>query len=116
MEHLLKSGKGSNEIRFNCRDWMRNPEPPMVLVDGLQRLTAARLFVANKLPVFGYVLQEYEDWKISIRNIGLSLSFRINDLPTRKHVLKWYLEINAGGVVHTESELNRVRQLLEKEA
>jgi len=39
----------------------------------------------------------------------------------RKHlekageVLQWYLDFNSGGVVHTEEELKKVRELLESE-
>jgi hypothetical protein len=29
--------------------------------------------------------------------------------------LEWYLQLNNGGVVHTEEEINRVRQLLDDE-
>ena len=64
VEHMLKGGKGSEELRFNCVNWMRDPKPPMVLVDGLQRLTAVQLFMNNRLPVFGYTLHEYEDHKL----------------------------------------------------
>jgi hypothetical protein len=39
----------------------------------------------------------------------------VNDLKTREEVLQWYLDLNSGGVVHTEEELNRVREMLEKE-
>jgi hypothetical protein len=30
-------------------------------------------------------------------------------------VLKWYLEFNSGGTVHTEAELNKVRKMIEEE-
>ena len=47
VEHLLQGGKGSDEIRFNCPGWNGDFRGPMVLVDGLQRLTAVRLFLSN---------------------------------------------------------------------
>jgi len=43
------------------------------------------------------------------------MRININDLPTRKDVLQWYLQMNTGGTVHTEEEINRVKMLLEKE-
>jgi hypothetical protein len=39
----------------------------------------------------------------------------VNDLKTKAEVLQWYLDINSGGVVHTETELEKVKRLLTKE-
>jgi hypothetical protein len=39
----------------------------------------------------------------------------VNELKTRREVLQWYLDLNAGGVVHTTKEIERVRELLAKE-
>ena len=112
VEHFLKGGQGSSEIRFNCPGWMGNrEETSMVLVDGLQRLTALLGFLKNYISAFGFYRSEFED---RIPN-DLSLSFRVNDLRTRADVLRWYIEINAGGVAHTDEEINRVRDLLAKE-
>lgn len=36
----------------------------------------------------------------------------INSLMTKYKVLQWYIEMNSGGTVHSEHELNRVRDLL----
>jgi hypothetical protein len=38
----------------------------------------------------------------------------VNDLKTEAEVLRWYLEINAGGTPHTEEELDKVRKMLKK--
>ena len=43
------------------------------------------------------------------------MKINVNDLPTRKNVLQWYIEHNAGGTIHTEEEINRVKELLKKE-
>jgi len=34
---------------------------------------------------------------------------------TRAEVLTWYLQINAGGVVHSDEEIERVKELLKEE-
>ena len=39
----------------------------------------------------------------------------INNLQTRKEVLQWYIELNSGGTVHTDAEIDRVKKLLRKE-
>lgn len=110
VEHLLRGGTGSNTIRFNCTGWMRRRQQDMVLVDGLQRITATTRFLCDEIPAFGSFYHEYEDTPGLIM-----LTFLVNDLPTRADVLQWYLEINEGGVVHTEAEIARVRALLEAE-
>ena len=114
VEHLLKGGQGSTEIRFNCIGWNTNKTGDFVIVDGLQRLTAVRRFLDNEIPVFGHYLNEYEDAKVGLR-LTRGLTFRINNLATRKEVLEWYVEINEGGVVHTSEEINRVKELIRKE-
>lgn len=86
----------------------------MVLVDGKQRLEAVRKFMRNELPIFdGYYLKDCEP-KI-LRMTDADLVFSVNNLKTRKEVLQWYLDLNDGGVLHTEEELAKVRSLLKKE-
>ena len=111
VEHILRGGKGSELIRFNCPGWDRTFDGQMVVVDGKQRLTACLRFVRNDLPAFGHYHQDFQD-RIPIT---INLRFMVNDLNTRKEVLSWCLEINEGGVAHTDQELAKVRHLLEAE-
>ncbi|WP_310412530.1 DUF262 domain-containing protein [Chamaesiphon sp. OTE_8_metabat_110] len=113
VEYILRGGKTS-ELLFNTKGNYANTSEDFVCVDGLQRLTALLLFLEDKLPVFGgYTRSQIEGIDILLRD--LHLSFRINELLTRKAVLQWYLELNAGGTPHTDSEIDRVRDLLRKE-
>jgi hypothetical protein len=41
--------------------------------------------------------------------------FHINDLRTRAEVLQWYLDLNTGGTVHSDEEIEKVKKLLERE-
>lgn len=112
VEYKLKGGSGSNVLLFNCPGWMDDFRGPYLLVDGKQRIEAVRKFLRNELVIFGkYKFSDFED------HLGWRPDFLwcVNDLNTRKQVLQWYLEINTGGVVHTEEELNKVRKLLEEE-
>ena len=43
----------------------------------------------------------------------ITLKVHINNLKTKKEVLTWYLEMNTGGTVHTDDELDRVRKMLD---
>lgn len=112
VEYLLQGGKAARTILFNCPGWMDNFDGPFVCVDGLQRITACLKFMDDKLAVFdGHYLHDFED-KIPI---GVDLLLNINNLKTRKEVLRWYIELNSGGTVHTETEIARVKELLKKE-
>ena len=113
VEHLLRGGIGSNTIRFNCTGWRGQDSDmePMVCVDGKQRLTACIKFLDDEIPAFGHYFSEFQDKP----NILCGLIFRVNDLPTRADVLRWYLEINRGGTQHTSREIRKVEQLLEIE-
>lgn len=84
----------------------------MVLVDGLQRLTAFIRFLNNEIPIFGTYYKDFDDRP---RMSNGMLKFNVNDLQTRAEVLRWYIEMNSGGVVHSEDEINRVKKLLEQE-
>lgn len=110
IEYKLKGGQGSDIILFNCPGWMDNWKGPFQLVDGKQRLNAVLLFLNNEIPVFGNnYYSNFED-----RLFNVHFTFHINNLKTRKEVLQWYIELNTGGTVHTEEEINKVRSMLEE--
>jgi hypothetical protein len=114
IEHVLQGGKASNELRFNCIGWMKTYEGPMVLVDGLQRLTAVRRFLRDEIRAFGHTCTELKVPEHHHRvPSDYAFVIYINDLRSRKDVLQWYLELNGGGTVHSQDELNRVKALLE---
>ena len=112
VEYILRGGKTS-ELLFNTKGNYASTSEDFVCVDGLQRLTALLLFLEDKLPVFGHTRSQIEGIELLLREIYLT--FRINELLTRRAVIQWYLEINAGGTPHTREEIDRVRDLLKKE-
>lgn len=114
VEYILKGGKSSRDIFFNQPYWPSvKLSHRLELVDGKQRLEAVRKFLRNDLPIFGgYKITDF-DGRPSISDA--SFKFHVNDLPQRKMVLQWYLDLNDGGVVHTDEELNKVRQMLFEE-
>lgn len=114
IEYKVRGGPGFDVLYFNHPGWGGSYIGDFVLVDGLQRLTAIRKFLNNKLPVFsGYFLDDFEDKRILLRSI--KIKFSVNSLKTRAEVLTWYIEMNSGGLVHTDEEIQRVKNLLEKE-
>lgn len=112
VEFLLRGGKSSRVIYWNCPSWPETLEgQPFQLVDGKQRLEACRRFIGNELKAFGCLFSEFTG-PISLMT---SLTFNINGLKSRAEVLQWYLDLNSGGVVHTDEEITKVRKLLEVE-
>jgi len=133
VEYILSGGMSGREIYFNCVGWMKDWKGPFVIVDGKQRLHAARLFMDNKLQVFGKKVEvkpcmlapmggeEIQDgyFRKDIEgrlSLNAQFIFAVNDLKTRAEVLKWYLEMNTGGTPHTATEIARVKNLLTSEA
>ncbi len=113
VEFILQGGNSSKDIYFNCPGWMTNWKGPFELVDGKQRLEACLSFLRGSLSIFGGIYAgDFTDKPACIHG---TLKFHINNLETRQKVLQWYLDINSGGVVHTNDELDKVRKLLEKE-
>ena len=100
MEYLLRGGKQQNIIYFNCPWWQHGSSDGanFVIVDGLQRLTTARMFLADEFPVFGSYFSEYVDIPRSTQG----LRFNVNDLPTKRDVVQWYININSNGTPHSQ--------------
>jgi|SRR5579872_72202 len=115
LEFFFRGGRTSRVIYLNCpifggRSQSKNADDlRMVLADGKQRLEAIRRFTANEIPVFGSLRSEYTDWP---NVLGQSIEINVNDLPTRKEVVRWYIEMNSGGTPHTEAEIEKARALL----
>ena len=113
VEFILRGGSGARDIMCNHPNWQSAGHGPYELVDGKQRLTAVLAFMRGQIRVFGHTFSEYEDKQFLRFHAGLK--WHVNELATRREVLQWYLDLNAGGVVHTNEELDRVRTLLAKE-
>jgi hypothetical protein len=117
MEYFLRGGKSGLDIYTNCPTWnegsygFENPNAWFVLVDGKQRLDAALGFLNNEFAVFGHYYRDFTDTpRIHLGNF----KWHVNSLKTRKECLQWYLDLNCGGTVHTDDELDKVRELLKQ--
>lgn len=115
IEYILRGGLFSKEIYFNCPNYTGGTDPvgPMQLVDGKQRMTAIFGWIDNKVSIFDGVF--IGDMIGRARGHIATIKLHVNDLQTRAEVLQWYLDLNSGGVVHTEDELVKVRNMLEIE-
>lgn len=128
VEYFLKGGRSGRTFYFNHPQWMnwnakKGEYRDFVVVDGLQRITALLAFVRGELPAFGlYVYSllnppnvECFQGKLMHLKCNSNLIININNLPTRAHVLRWYLQMNSGGTPHTKAELQRVKDMLDAE-
>lgn len=112
VEYILQNGTSGKEFYFNHTNGLlsisRRPYE-FVCVDGLQRITAILKFLHNKIPAFGTLCKDFED---RLRMSNVTFNVYVNNLKTKKLVLKWYLEMNSGGTPHTQEELDKVREML----
>lgn len=112
IEYALKGGKSGRELYFNCVGWQGKYDGEFVIVDGKQRLHAVMQFLDNKVPVFGgYYFKDISGHLPTTAEF----IFCVNDLPTRKEVLQWYLEMNTGGTPHSKEEIEKVKLMLDSE-
>ena len=93
------------------------------LVDGLQRITAVRRFYLNEVPMeltdgTRMYLRDFssEDQKMLCGNGGPVLTIKYTKYENRADVLRFYIRLNRGGTVHSDAEIDRVRELLAKES
>lgn len=112
IEFVLKGGKSGRDLYFNMAGWMTDFEGDFVCVDGLQRITAIQRFLNNEIKVFG---QYYKDFGERTDRVRHNMCIHVNTLKTKREVLQWYIEMNAGGTPHSKEEIERVRKLMEQE-
>lgn len=110
VEYLLRGGSAGRDLLFNCRGWTRptkGESGPYEIIDGLQRLTSVRMFLAGNLHAFGRPISMFTGrmrYFLGFRWVMFELS--------RPEVLQLYIDLNAAGTPHAESEIARVRALL----
>lgn len=118
VEALIRAN-APRTIKFNCPGWQSRGEntgdiAPFTFqcIDGLQRLTSVRMYMAGKVKVFGGLsVTDLENSPFDDRRIHLQ--FEVFEFRWREQLLTYYLDLNEGGSVHTAEELDRVRGLLE---
>jgi len=112
LEFFFRGGKSARVIYINHPGWQDNYKGECVLLDGKQRVEAFRRFYNNEITIFGSYLKDFTD---KPDNVMHTLRINVNNLKTRAEVLQWYIDFNSGGTVHTTEEIDKVRNLLEKE-
>lgn len=120
IEYLLRGGTAANTIHWNHAYWEffpghAAPDLPyeLQIVDGKQRLEAVRRFMRGEVRAFGMLATDFAGTEFDVNRVfNFRLRMNIHSLTSRAELLKFYLALNSGGVVHTPEELDRVRGLL----
>lgn len=112
VEYIIRGGRDGRDIYFNHPGWQSSYKGEMVCMDGLQRVTAVIRFTNDEIRAFGALASEFD----VLPAMSVTLRFNVFRLATRKEVLKWYIQFNSAGVIHSDEELNRVRDLMEAES
>lgn len=106
------------KIIFNSPAWssdkVRGDIAPHVVqcVDGLQRLTSIRKFMAGDLAVFGGLkAQDLLQTAFSPRRLGANIQVCVYEFHWRSELLSFYIQHNSGGSVHSTEEIERVQAL-----
>lgn len=106
------------KLLFNCPGWTRTeacdgdiPANTFQCIDGLQRLTAVRKFMAGEFRVFDRYFAA--DLKASPFDLArYRMSVEVFEFNRRADLLQFYIDLNSGGTVHAPSEIERVRGLI----
>jgi hypothetical protein len=126
MESFLRK-IAPDRIFFNCPSYQSPgakkkagdiPEGTFQCVDGLQRLTAVRAFVAGEFRVFaaddgsfeGYSADDLKGTSFDPRRYTLKIC--VFEFDTRAELLQFYVDLNRGGVAHSDEEIQRVKELM----
>lgn len=112
VEYLISGGVSGREIYFNAPHWMGDvPEVKMVIVDGKQRISALLDFIDGKFSIFEGAF--FNDLRYEDKG-QLTLNFNVNDITDYKDVVRWYISMNTGGSMHTEDDIAKAKEELNK--
>ena len=111
VEFILCGGKSGRDFYFN---WNRDNDE-YLCVDGLQRTTALERFINGEIKVFGQYFADFGFTKFIAGGNPLpeyGVKIYQNNLSSRKEVLQWYVDMNAGGTPHTNDEIEKVKRMI----
>lgn len=117
-------GDTGRTITLNCPDFQRDEDKNtdlkgFVVVDGLQRLTAVRSFMNDEFTIFNDVVEgglnknSFDGTRFGIKS-NKGLRFNILNFQFKRELLDYYIAFNDGGSVHTQEEIQRVKEMRNK--
>jgi hypothetical protein len=115
--HLIEGGATPILIFNRDGDYQKSDE----VVDGKQRITACYRWLTGRIPaeLTDGRLVYFHDLDAESQRYMRSISGPVMEIGyvqlSRAEVLRLYLRLNRGGTVHTDAEINHVRDLLAAE-
>ena len=109
LEFRLKGGMSGGDIFWNAPGWYSGKDEVIELVDGKQRLQTVLGFLNGEIRAFGLLYHEFEGEPDHVRH---RFKFHVNDMADPVAVVQWYLDMNTGGSIHTEKDLEPAHQRL----
>lgn len=123
IEAIVKGtvGDTGRTITFNCPDFQRDQVADsdlkgFTVIDGLQRLTAARKFMKGEFRIFndkvegGCDANYFDNSRFNFKSMpGFKLNIR--NFQYKKEILDFYIAFNDGGTKHTDEEIERVKAM-----
>lgn len=122
IENILRGVVSSSGflMQFNCANWdtigvQRDSDLPdgFQCIDGLQRITAVREFLAGRVRPFGLSVDDLDCSSFSPKSNAFRFRVAVHDFQFRADLLQHYIDLNSGGTPHSNEEIARVRRLLE---
>lgn len=123
IENILRGVVSSSGflVQFNCPNWDNDDDeysgdlpPGFQCIDGLQRITAVLDFIDGKVKPFGLNVDDLDYSAFSIRGSLHRFRIAVHNFQSKKELLQHYIDLNAGGTPHSKEELDRVRQMLNR--
>lgn len=122
IENVLRGVVSSSGfvIQFNCANWENDGYDPVTgdlprgfhCIDGLQRVTAVRKFLAGDVKPFGLDVSELDNSSFSMKRGRFQFRLAVHTFEHRADLLAHYLDLNEGGTPHSNEEMARVRAML----
>ncbi len=120
LEGVFRGTVGASQriIQFNAPHWETDDHGgdlpnELQIMDGLQRLTAVRRFMASDLAIFtGLRVDDLEGSRYSARRGLYRLQFCVHNFTSRADLIMWYVDFNSSGTPHSADEIARVKGLL----
>lgn len=115
--------KSAYNLTFNMPNFFKTSTKPslnptkyqnLVCIDGLQRFTAIENFVLGKYKVFDNQIgvEDLRFTSFDLRNKTFTIN--VFEYDNTADILNLYLNMNTGGIAHADSEIVRVKTLLEQ--
>lgn len=115
IEYLIKGGIYTKQFYLNHPKWKEQDmkSEKLICLDGLQRIQSIVKFLSNELTIFnGHTWDEFSNQDKADISSDITLTFNILNIKNKKEIIQWYIDINFGGTIHQEDELNKVRNLM----